>query len=445
MRYEKKALATVLSVALACALCVPVLSLAEEPAAGNDDTGTMVSGESSESSVPTAQSSEPADDCTATILFYEYADYYDPDYPLDESGRIFLGERTITGLHEGEVLDAWDYVADIPGHFFYDGWPAKLTVSTDPSKNVFEFMYFKKYEYEYTVNYYLMLGADLTADSWAGALAPEGVEFIKLGSETFTDQRMNQLVVGDAYEYQLDGMYVIDTYPAEIRVGLDADDNVINVLYTPDSVNLPDDFEIPDDVYSGEPGDGDDSGDTDADDPAEGPSDSDGDDPEAGAPDEPSDGDEPADEPSDGEFEPTLPPDESMDKDDLIQLLPDAVQVPTDEASQEVSDDFLGTDEEDAITDEVLETTVDKEQAQQVAAAYRAGYMQGDMVKTGDPMGMWIAIALGVGGLAVIALIAIGITVLVRRRGGGGSRPDGDAPGESAPAADGPDGKDADA
>ena len=78
-----------------------------------------------------------------------------------------------------------------------------------------------------------MENADLTADNWKDALAPDDVKFVKMGSETFTNQRFDQLVKGDAYEYKIDGTYVVDTYPSEIRVGVNPDDNVINVLTCP--------------------------------------------------------------------------------------------------------------------------------------------------------------------------------------------------------------------
>ena len=109
-------------------------------------------------------------------------------------------------------------------------------------------IYVKTYDSEYTVNYYLMEGADLTADNWTDALAPDDVEFVKLGSETIKDQRFDSLVMGDAYEYKLDDMYVIDSYPSQIRLGINPDDNVINVLYVSSLANLPDSVEVPDDV-----------------------------------------------------------------------------------------------------------------------------------------------------------------------------------------------------
>ncbi len=149
-------------------------------------------------------------------------------------------------MHEGDVLNAWNYVLDLPGHFFFDGWPLNMTVTTDPVQNVFDLIYVKLWDSEYTVNYYLMTGADLSADTWTEALAPEDVDFIKMGSQTFEDQRFDALIEGDAYEYKLDGMYVVDTYPAEIRLGTDSDNNVINVLYVPELSTLPDDVVVED-------------------------------------------------------------------------------------------------------------------------------------------------------------------------------------------------------
>ena len=132
----------------------------------------------------------PSDDCTVTIRYLEYMNYDDePDAVIDEMGRRVLGTRVLTGLKEGDVLNAWNYVVNIPGHFFFDGWPLNLTVTTDPNKNTFDLIYIKKWNSEYTVNYYVMTGADLSADTWSEALAPDDVEFIKMGSETFDNQR----------------------------------------------------------------------------------------------------------------------------------------------------------------------------------------------------------------------------------------------------------------
>lgn len=237
-----------------------------------------------------------AADCHATIKYYDLVDADTPGVVPDETGRWLLGTREIDGLHEGDVLHAWDYVVNIPGYFFFDGWPRYLTITTNPADNVIELNYFNRNNASFTVNYYLMQNADLTADNWASALAPDDVEFIKLGSETFDNQRFNALIEGDAYEYRIDGTYVVDTYPAEIRLTEDPDDNVLNVLYVPESTHLPDNVEIPDLDESAPPD-------------ASGPSQA-----------------------------PSLPGDTEFDQDGIVGVLPDGTQ-----ASDELYQDLVGS------------------------------------------------------------------------------------------------------
>lgn len=249
------AILTLLSASLLYAVLTSPLAFAE------NSTRTVVDTQGNEITVPAEQVGQdsssqnravdsdgltPADDCSVTLKYYEIVQYDDPDEPVGDDNLRLLGSRTLSGLHEGDVIDAWDYVVNIPGHFFWDGWPAKLTVSRDPNQNVIVLHYVKLWNAEYTVNYYVMTGADLTAGTWSEALAPEEVTFTKMGSETFTNQRFDALIKGDAYEYKLNDMYVIDTYPAEIRLGTDPDNNVINVLYVPELATLPDQIEIPD-------------------------------------------------------------------------------------------------------------------------------------------------------------------------------------------------------
>lgn len=254
-----------------------------------------------------ANSSQGVGDCTVTLEYWENVNYDDPDNPPDSNGRRLLGTRVLTGLHEGDVLDTWDYVVDIPGHFFWDAWPATLTVSADPTQNVISLFYFKLWNNQYTVNYYVMSGADLTADNWTDALKPDTVEFTKIASDTFTNQRYDELIEGDAYEYQVNGMYVIDTYPAEIRVGTDPDNNVLNVLYVPDAEHLPDDAPMPDDTV--------------------------------------------------------------VDKDDLITLLPDDKPVPN-VVTDDFTGGNDGSNGNMNITDEMLANPIKPQQAAAVKAAY---------------------------------------------------------------------------
>ncbi len=222
-----------------CMAALPSLSWAEALDTDNANVSTEQTG-----------GNTAADDCTVTLEYYENVPYdeFDPMFPPNEEGRFLLGTRVLTGLHEGDFIRTVDYIANIPGYFFFDAWPARLTVSTNPAENVIKLFYFKRYESEYTVNYYIMTGADLAADTWSGALATGDVDFYKMGSQTFHNKRFLSLINGDAYEYKLDDMYVVDSYPAQIRLGLNADDNVLNVLYVPALTNLPTETPVPDDT-----------------------------------------------------------------------------------------------------------------------------------------------------------------------------------------------------
>ncbi len=289
----------------------------------------------------------PAGDCTVTLNYYEIVSYEDPDVPADENGRRFMGSGTLHDMQEGQVLDTWDYVVNIPGYVFFDAWPAKLTVSTNPEDNVIELFYFRLWNNEYTVNYYVMTGADLTADNWGDALATDDVDFIKMGSQTFDNQRFDLLVQGDAYEYELDDMYVIDTYPAEIRVGLNPDNNVINVLYTPELTNLPSEIEVPTDTTP----------------------------------------------PT------TLPGDSTIDKDDPTVTLPGGGSIGSDADNGTLD-----------VTDEMLNDTAGKAEAIALSEAYRSGIRQGsNLVQTGDSSLLGIAITLAVlaAGAVIIAVIML--------------------------------------
>lgn len=293
----------------------------------------------------------PATDCIATIKYYENVTYEEPGIAPGEGNRYLLGTRTIDGLTKGDVLDAWDYVLDLEGFFFFDGWPVQLTVSTNPDENVIELFYGRMWNNSYTVNYYLMEGADLSADSWGDALAPEGVHFTKFASETFDNQPFGELVEGDAYEYKINGTYAVDTYPPEIRVGSDADDNVINVLYVPESPRLPDDADIPD---AAPPADGSGSGN------------------EGGI-------DNGGNNGGTGSAVPEPPADQSFTKDDFAALLPDSM---TEQEAKELFEDFIGSTEaeelspEDEIADDATKT-VDPETAKKLIAVYNTGFEHG--------------------------------------------------------------------
>lgn len=246
----KKVFTVVLSVIFAAALLLPAISFAESDEAVNgannteiDSDPTQNANQSGDEAIPPEET--PSDNCVATIKYYENVIYEEPGIPADSTGRYLLGTRTIAGLSEGSVLDAWDYVVSIPGYFFFDGWPGKLTVSTDSDKNIIELFYFRYSNYSYSVNYYVLTGADLSADTWNEALKPDSVRFTQIGSEAFENRPYGELVKGTTYEYPIDGLYVVDAYPSEIRVGVDGGSDAINILYIPENATLPDDVEVP--------------------------------------------------------------------------------------------------------------------------------------------------------------------------------------------------------
>lgn len=387
MRSSKKIATILLSIAVVSALCVPIASYANTDTSDSADLITQSDGissanatddssmlgnntESNNMTEESGVSSNVSNNCTATIKYYENVTYEEPGIAPDNSNRYLLGTREITGLSEGEVLDAWDYIADIQGFFFFDGWPAKLTVSSNPEDNIMELFYFRYWTNSYTVNYYLMEGADLTADNWTEALSPDDVEFIKFGSETFDNQPFGALVEADAYEYRIDGTYAIDAYPAQIRLGTDPDNNVINLLYAPDSAHLPDDIEIIEGDSHPDGGSGDIS------EGVGGSSGSAGDSTSPSNPTAPSTPAAPAKpiKPAD----PTpVPDDQVFSKDDLVAALPDNM---TKQEIDQLFRDFIGS-EADAgnlqITDEMLEKTVDPSEAQKSIDAFNTGLEQG--------------------------------------------------------------------
>lgn len=360
MKTKRRLAISFLAVALIATLCIPVFSFAssnsgsdangsqdvrteQEQTAQSDEEAAVVlepqdiSSGISEGSGSTGEAQDPATDCVATIKYYENVTYEDPNIPPDENNRYPLGTRTITGLTEGQVLNAWDYVINLKGFFFFDGWPAKLTVSADPDQNVIELFYGRLWNNSYTVNYYLMENADLSADDWVGALAPDDVTFTKFATATFDNQPFGELVEGDAYEYKIDGAYVVDVYPSHIRVGTETDNDTLNVLYVPESdtiPTLPDDSEIVDGTLPPNIGSG--SGSVD------------------------------------------MPGDQTFDKDGLVSVLPDSIT--KDEAS-ELFKDFIGSEEQSSdqieITDEMAADTVDPEVAKQIIAAYNTGLENG--------------------------------------------------------------------
>lgn len=189
-----------------------------------------------------ATASDPAADCTLTIHYYEIV-YYDDSYAPDNLRP--MGDHVVTGLKPGDVVNVWDYVVNIPGYFFFDGSRPSITISADDSQNQVDLMYAKLTNSEFTVNYYIMEGADLAADDWSGALATNP-EFYKVGEQHFVDQRFDDEINGADFEFPVDGLLAVDTYPHSIHLSTNPDDNVINVIYVSELATLPDDVPIVD-------------------------------------------------------------------------------------------------------------------------------------------------------------------------------------------------------
>lgn len=440
----RKPIPVLLSCLFAGCLAASLSACAGQPAddIGRNLASTSPTEQTAEAEVDSdAEASTDAAATTATIMYYENVSYDDGDVEPDDEGRVLLGTYELKDVHVGQTLNAWDYVVDIPGYFFWDGWPQNLTLSENPDDNVIKLFYFKLWNNEYTVNYYLMENADLSADNWKDALRPDDVKFIKMGSETFTDQRFDKLVKGDAYEYKIDGTYVVDTYPAEIRVGVNPDDNVINVLYVPDSPNIPDGVKPPDDETTPDdsagatdnttPPDGEaapDGGTTQPDGgaapdngaaPAPGdtaPPDG-GEAPDQSGEDNPSNG--PTDSPNDDAAAtpgggtpapPSMPGDTTFNKDEIEGTIPN---------KDEVVNDFIASgDAHDKveITDEMIENPVSKTDADYVKNVYETGLREGEkLAQTGDRTAFAVVAAVAATA-GVVAAIAFALLHRNRRK-----------------------------
>ncbi len=253
MKPTQRILTSTFAVIFAIGMTAPTIAFADEIATPEPITQNTVDQQLTTTVDISTSEETPITECTAVIKYYENPTFDDPDYPVGEGSRLFLGQRVLTGLHEGDVLNISDYVVDIPGFQFFDGWPRELTVGSNAEDNVFTLTYFRAWTNSVTVNYYLMEGADLSADTWKDALAPDDVHFIKMGSEEVTQLPAGMVVNGDAFEAPIEDIYLVDTFPNSLRVSLEPTENVLNVLYTPSTTILPDSVEIPSDVDTAPP------------------------------------------------------------------------------------------------------------------------------------------------------------------------------------------------
>ncbi|MCI8468616.1 MAG: LPXTG cell wall anchor domain-containing protein [Eggerthellaceae bacterium] len=196
-----------------------------------------------------APEAAPTGDRTMTFYYYEPLSYEDPDYS-HPSGLRLLKTKVVGGLSVGDVLDTWDYVDDIEGHFFFDAYPAKPVVSEDDSKNFVELMYFKRCDNPLTINYYELS----SKDGWDIDLSdPSNLDVTKMGSFTKENLRYDLKVHADEVVVPVSGMDCVGSYPEQLRLTTDRDRNVISVFYADeapqhDPTPLPDDVLVEDDV-----------------------------------------------------------------------------------------------------------------------------------------------------------------------------------------------------
>lgn len=339
-----------LSGILVCVLCIPAVAFATDTASPTPSSTS-------------ASTTTPATNCRATLNYYSVINYQDSKETISENDLNLISTRTISGLTMGQTFNSWDYVTDIQNYIFFNLAPENFTISTSPDQNIVSYYYFQENN-SFTVNYYIMLGADLTATNWKDALAPGNVQFLKIGSETFDNQPFGELVKGDAYAYKIDGAYVIDTYPAEIRVGSNADNNVLNVLYVPNSELLPSNKEINDNLPSQNTG----AGTTNTDSSSA-----------------------------------TLPPDQTLSKNELTKILQSGAE---EGRLNELFRDFLGTDSVDN-TNANYDFYMSPQAAKALSAAYKAGKDSGIQQELLETNGISLAEIIMAGIILVLTVLAI--------------------------------------
>lgn len=363
-----KPLAVLLAALLVCFMCFPTVSFGDD-VDGNAADPIATAQPSDDEPVSDAEDIE-VPSAPETYITVRYNEHYnhDLDGNPSEDGTRLLGVRSFPAT-VGEEINTWDYVANIPGFFFWDGWPSELTVSEDPSDNVIELFYMRLSIASYTVNYYAMVGADLTADNWSDALETDP-QFYLLGQTEHPNQLFDKLVLGNEYAYDLEGTYIVGTYPESIRLSLDADKNVINVLYVPKEPLEPDNGE--------------------------------GDKPEAPDPD-PDGGSLPDPDIPDVPETPDVPDNgggDSGEGSEIVPILPPSLMPPV----LEFPDDPITDDVE--ITDEMLANAPTQEQAAAQKAAYESGFADGTaLAQTGDDMMRIVIPVVLIGAVAAIAVI----------------------------------------
>lgn len=294
--------------ALSCVLALSPLTAfasASEPTAPN------------EAITEETPSGDEVQTTSVTVYYCEMVHYEDPDFQ-HPSGLRLLDSRTFDGVKVGEEINPWNYVRKIPNHRFFDGWAMDKIASADAEKNIVQLNYFMT-ESDVTVNYYLMSAFDESDDAAAKPLASSNglsretiiedfngtrVQFDKLETRTVESQPLGTTIKSDELSIAFEDLMYVGADKETLEVGPLASENVINVLYAPSMMSLPDDIPAGDADILGTPEEGvpsiPDADTTPADTPGDSAEDSTGN-PDQETPSNPDAGDKPASTPEDNE------------------------------------------------------------------------------------------------------------------------------------------------
>ncbi len=257
-RVMSVALAGVLAFLLAAS---PLTAHAGKALGENANTPAQVAMEQTEPAQPQEAQTPDAQAQTTSLTVY-YCEMVPYDEPIDHPSHMrLIKSETFDGLTVGDTFEPWDYVQDITGYWFFDGWSENYVLSENPDENNLELHYFATQNNQATINYYIMSGdesarsadaAYQALDSEHAVVDGEDVLFTKIGESQLDGLRFDRFVHGDDHAVELENLMFVDSYPSSIQVCTNPENNVINLLYAPTLASLPDDMPA-DDAEAVEP------------------------------------------------------------------------------------------------------------------------------------------------------------------------------------------------
>lgn len=214
----------VLSGALALTLAAsPLLAFA-----GNTTNNATTNEALNLSELPLASVAHKTDDLTlsADTQTTSLTVYYCEIMPFDESidhpsNMRLLQTKTFDGLPVGETFNSWDYVENLEGYFFFDGWAESYVLSEGTTDDYATYQSFQ---------------SDLVEIGGASIL------FTKLGEYQLEGLRFNRPVTGEDHAVAIDDLMFVESFPSSIQVSTSPEENIINLLYAPALTTLPDDL-----------------------------------------------------------------------------------------------------------------------------------------------------------------------------------------------------------